>query len=127
MFKKLFKREPDPVAVLAELLSKKHNREDLLGVSPVGMPQSNDLQRDAARILQYSLSDDYKTFANEAWARVITELDTILNPRTSIDQIQNARGALRATLDLLRLSYQARFAKERLESEGSIQNASLTR
>jgi hypothetical protein len=127
MFKKFFKREPDPIVVLAELLNRKNNREDLLGVSPVGMPQPNDILRDSARILQYSLSDDYKTFANEAWARVITELDKIIDPRTSVDQIQNARGALRATLDLLRLSYQARFTKEKLESERSVQDASLTR
>jgi hypothetical protein len=127
MFKNPFKREPDSITVLAELLNKKHNREDLLGGSPRGMPQPSDLLRDSARILQYANSEDYKTFANEAWARVITELDKILDPRTSIDQIQNARGALRATLDLLRLSYQARFTKEKLESERSIQDASLPR
>jgi hypothetical protein len=111
------KKEVDPVTVLAELLSKQKNQEDFLGVSPSAMPQPNELLSDAAKLLKYSYSDDYKVFAKEAWARVLMELDKVLDPRTPVDQLQNARGALRATLDLLRLSYQARFTKENLDRE----------
>jgi hypothetical protein len=111
---------------LAELLTKERNQEDFLGVSPTAMPQANEMLSDAANLLKYSYSDDYKVFAKEAWARVLLELDKVLDPKTPVDQIQNSRGALRATLDLLRLSYQARFTKEQLEKEQP-QNVSLTR
>lgn len=126
MWFKQKKAEVDPGVVLAELLSKRNNQEDLLGVSNTHLPSPQELMTDATRLLKYSHDADYQVFAKEAWARVITELDKILDPRTSVDQIQNSRGALRATLDLLRLSYQARFAKEGLEKEQS-QNASLAR
>lgn len=126
MWKNPFRKEVDPIAVLAELLSKQNNQKDFLGVSPTSMPGSDELLSDAAKLVKYSFSDDYKVFAKEAWARVLLELDKVLDPRTPVDQLQNSRGALRATLDLLRLSYQARFTKENLEREVN-QNASLTR
>ena len=109
------KREPDVISVLAELLTKKPMQEDLLGVSNIPNPTEQDISSDASRILQYSYSEDYKTFAKEAWARVLTEMDVVLSPKSNSDQIHTARGAIRATLDLLRLSYQARFTKDRMD------------
>jgi hypothetical protein len=124
--KKPIKPEVNPVSILAELLSKSRNQEDFLGVSKTYMPTPEQLLSDSAKYLQYTQSDDYMVFAKEAWSRVIVELETVFNPNATTDQVHNARGAVRAILDLLGLSYKVRSNKERMEKEQP-QNVSLAR
>lgn len=112
-----WKKKQDPIVVLAEVLAREANQKDLLGMSTPKNPTVDQVIIDAAKLMEYGFSSDYKVFAKEAWSRVLVELDKILDERTPADQVNNARGALRATLDLLRLSYQARITKESLEKE----------
>jgi hypothetical protein len=128
MFWQKKKEQPEsvePIKVLAELLSKSRNQEDFLGVGKTYMPTPEQLMSDSAKYLQYVKSDDYAVFAKEAWSRVIVELTTVFDPNATTDQVHNARGAVRAIIDLLGLSYKVRSNMERMEKEQ--QNVSLTR
>lgn len=93
--------------LLASILADVSNREELLGMKAPVIPTPEGIKIDAARILKYTDSEGYKTFAGEAWARVIRSLDKILDPRTSTDQRNQYCGEVNATLDLLRLSHNA--------------------
>jgi hypothetical protein len=110
---------------LADLLSVQRNREDLLGVSPTQMPTPETILRDSTRLVQNANTEWYKAFAQEAWARAISYLEIIEDPKTSTEQMHFARGAYKATLDLLRLSYQAKAIKQTLEKD--VMNAPLPR
>lgn len=117
-------RKPSPANEIAQLLSEDRNKEDLLGVSNVSMPSPDKIRNDAARLVSYSRRAEYKIFADEAWSRVIAHLDKILDERSSNESRQYHCGALKSTLDLLRLSYQAQIVMKQHDSERS---ASLPR
>lgn len=102
---------------LAEILAQLGNRESLLGVQKPIIPTPDDIRKDAAKLYRYSQSSDYKQFADEAWSRVIGHLDKILDERSSQETRVHNCGAMKATLDLLRLSYQARELMDQLDSE----------
>lgn len=116
--KRWFRRAPSQDFLkLADLLSKPTLQEEFLGVAETRLPTPEKMIADAARLQQYAKSESYTVFAKEAWARSLGHLDKILDSKTPHDQLAFHRGALSASLDLLRLSYQAKQAKEQLESE----------
>lgn len=110
-------RKPKPSEELGQLLAYTANKEDLLGIKALVMPTPDTILNDAAHIGNYSKTTDYAVFVKEAWARVLTDLDIILDDRTTDDKVKYYRGSLKRTLDLLRLSYQARSTKEALEKD----------
>lgn len=105
-FLNLFRKRPS--ADLAALLADTRNMESLLGVKEMVMPTPDVQKNDAARLYNYSKTADYKIFADEAWSRVLNHLDVMMDERSSKERVDYHRGAAKATLDLLRLSYQAR-------------------
>jgi hypothetical protein len=115
------KFQSDNSKLLANILAEANNREEMLGMKPPVIPTPDGIRVDAAKILKYTDSNSYKKFADEAWARVIEGLDKILNPKTTRDQRDFYCGEVNATLNLLRLSYQA---KEIVTQDAEL-NASL--
>lgn len=101
---------------LAVLLSDDKLKEDLLGAKVVAMPTPDQIVADANKLLRQSLTPEYKIWAKEAWSRVLNHLDLILDDRTPEDKVKYHRGALKATLDLLRVSYIAQLAKQESEA-----------
>ena len=97
---------------LRDILASADNKETLLGMKDVQIPEPRQIKEDAARLVKYSKSEDYKRFADVAWSHVLTHIDVLTDEAASADRVQMHRGALKATLDLLRLSYQARFVLE---------------
>lgn len=109
---------------LADILAGPSVQEDLLGVAQVSMPTPEKIHRDAAAINGYSQRPEYKIFAKEVFARALAHLDVIMDDKATTEKLHFHRGAFKAHLDLLRLSYQARQTQEELEKQ---QNASLQR
>lgn len=109
-----FKKVPDN-GLLVSILAENRNKETLLGIKPMPLPNPEQIKRDAAKLTNYSQSGDYKIFADEVWARVLTHLDALLDPKTTA--LDYHRGALKEALDLLRLSYQARAIVEQYSNE----------
>lgn len=97
---------------LSDILSSGDNREFLLGVIRQAPPTEEQMKRDTARVIQYSQTEDYAVWAKNAWARVTEHIDHLMDAKTSSDQAAFHRGALAATVTLLRESYKARFAKQ---------------
>jgi len=108
-------------AQLARMLATPSLREEFLGVAESKMPDPDTIISDANKLANFASSDEYKVFAKEVWARSLNHLDAILDPATISEKLQFHRGALRASLDLLRLSYQARLTREQLEAEKKAQ------
>lgn len=81
-------------------------------------PTPETIKQDAAKITNYSNSADYKRWADEAWGRVIDGLDKVLDANATPENRQYYCGSVRATLDLLRVSYVARNV---LEQDASLQ------
>lgn len=102
---------------LADILFSKDKREEILGVKNVTPPERKQIEHDANAVVRYSQASDYKIFSEEVWSRALDHLDHILDDKTPQDRIEYYRGALRSTLDLLRISYQARQMQEALEKE----------
>lgn len=120
LLKSLFVKN-DNSKLLSSILAEVSNREELLGMKPPVIPTPQGIKVDAAKILKYTDSNSYKKFAEEAWARVIQGLDKILDSRTTKDQRDFYCGEVNATLNLLRLSYQA---KEVVKQDNEEQKAS---
>lgn len=99
--------QSDNGKLLASILAELSNREEMLGMKAPVIPTPDGIKVDAAKILKYTDSNGYKKFAEEAWARVISNLDKILDVRITRDQRDFYCGAVNETLNLLRLSYQA--------------------
>lgn len=102
---------------LARLLVNPGLREDFLGVKEVVMPTPERIIQDSNKLANFASSEEYQVFAKEVWARSLTHLDLILDAGTTGEKLQYHRGALRASLDLLRLSYQARSTRELMEKD----------
>ena len=117
-FKFWAKPVKDPNAsFLADILADKSMKEEMLGMMSQEMPSQDQVYTDAAKILNHAQHSDYRVWAKEAWAHVLTHLDAIQDPKSTTDQVNFHRGALRESLDLLRISYRAKFVKEHLERE----------
>ena len=106
-----------PKDTLSEILSDKSNRETLLGVLNAAPPTKEQIERDAARVVNYSNTTDYSIFAKEAWSEVLKSIDKLMSDKLSQNDVDFYRGQLSATINLLRISYLARNAKEKLEKE----------
>jgi hypothetical protein len=111
---------------LGELLTLGGMKEDLLGTKAVRMPDERRIREDASMIARYSRTSDYQVFARETWARVLQSLDIVLDDKSSDDKVKFHRGAIKASLDLLRLSAQARSVMEEMDREKE-QNVSSAR
>lgn len=117
------KSQSDNSKLLASILAEADNREGMLGMKAPVIPTPEGIKIDAAKILKYTDSTGYKKFAEEAWARVIEGMDKILNPKTTKDQRDFYCGEVNATLNLLRLSYQAKeIVKQDAENNASLQH-----
>lgn len=101
-------KKPNYMKALAELLANGENRESFLGVKETNFPTPQQIRDKAAQLARHSETSDYLVFVEDAWGRVLNHLDTILDDKTSNERVQYHRGALKETLDLLRVSYQAR-------------------
>lgn len=108
---------PSRKETLGDVLSSDENREGLLGVLEQLAPTREKVERDSIRAIQYSHSKDYAIFAKEAWAQVIENLDKLTSDKLTERQVDFYRGKLSSTLDLLRISYLARNAKEQFDLE----------
>lgn len=113
----LFNRNKSYSKDLADILAEVSNREELLGMKAPVIPTPEGIKVDASKILKYTSSNGYKKFAEEAWARIISGLDKLLDEKCTNETRQYHCGAVRATLDLLRLSYQAQYVVENWEKE----------
>lgn len=102
------KKQDASMETLSDLLANGENRDSFLGVKAIKFPTSQQIRDEAAKLARYSESKDYLTFVEEAWGRVLNHLDIMMDDRTSNEKVQYHRGALKATLDLLRVSHQAR-------------------
>lgn len=100
-------RKDNRAELLANILAKENNREELLGIKEALVPTPEGIRIDATKIKAYTDSDGYKRFADNAWSQIVFSLDKILDPKTSRDQRDFYCGEVNATLNLLRLSYQA--------------------
>ncbi len=97
-----------PSEDLAQLLADARNVESFLGVKELQMPTPADIKNDAARMVNYSKSTDYKMFADEVWSHILDHLDVMMDEKASKERVDYHRGACKEALDLLRLSFQAR-------------------
>lgn len=104
---------------ISQILAEPRNREEFLGVKEMELPTPKDIRDNAAKIATYSNSADYKRFADETWARIVTSLDKILDERSSNEVRQHNCGQVKAMLDLLRLSYQARMLVDEFDKSHS--------
>lgn len=107
---------PKP-SVLSDILRSPSAREELLGMQSVVPPSQDQILHDANKIVSYSSKQDYQVWATEAWAKALSHLDSIQNPKATMDEVNFHRGALSATLNLLRVSEQARSIKTQLEQD----------
>lgn len=114
--------KPTP-SILAEVLSTEATREEMLGMRMVTPPSQAQILDDANRIVNYSSKTDYRVWSREAWAKALSHMDALQNPKATTDEIHFHRGALNATLNLLRISHQARAVKTQLESEETASSA----
>lgn len=112
---------------LKTILSELSNQEELLGMKAPIIPTPEGIKIDASKIVKYTDSNGYKKFAEEAWAQVINGLDKILDERSSNEVRQYYCGAVRTTLDLLRLSYKAKYVIEQWDKEHKDSSRSITR
>ncbi len=123
MFKRLFSKDAsDTNKHLAELLANSGLKEEFLGVANPKMPEPDQIIADANALVGFATSQEYKVFAREVWARSLGHLDKILDAGTTGERLQYHRGALSASLDLLRLSYQARSTREQMERSKTVQH-----
>lgn len=106
---------------LARLLTSPELREDFLGVRQSEIPSPEAIINDANMLASYASKGEYQVFAKEVWARALTHLDSILDANTTGEKLQYHRGALRASLDLLRVSYLARLTREQTEKQEATQ------
>ena len=95
-------------AEMAAILASVKNKEDLLGISPIEYPSKEQVVHTASNIVRHAQTDGYQVFAAEVWARVLGNLDKILDVHTPTDKLPYYIGAVKAELDLLRMSYHAR-------------------
>ncbi len=102
-----------------ELLKDQSMREMLIGVDR--KPPRNDAktEQNAARVLNYSKSEDYQIFAKELWDTAISYVNVLTDDNLKTEDVNFYRGCLAATLDDLRISYRA---FEFLESQRKNQN-----
>lgn len=114
-FKKMFIK--DDQSTLAALLGNPQLRDELLGMMAPVQPKHDKILADANAIVSYTHRDTYKVWAKEAWAHVLTHLDAIQDDKATSDSVNFHRGALKATLDLLRISHQANAVKQQLDRE----------
>jgi hypothetical protein len=121
-----WKKQDKNLELLKNVLSNPTAQDEFLGVSPLSLPTPDQIRTDASRILAYTKEDNYKLFAKEAWSKALTSLAVILDDKATNEQVTFHRGAMKATLDLLSLSAQARLIKEQIEKEQA-ENASLQR
>lgn len=117
----LFKKSKSD-SLLADILAEVSNREEVLGMKMPVIPTPEGIKIDATKIRKYTDSDGYKKFAEEAWAQVISDLDKILDVKTTKDQRDYYCGSVNATLNLLRLSHKAKLVLEEWDKQ---QKASL--
>lgn len=99
---------------LADILSNPDNRESMLGVQRAMNPSPEMQKADADKVIHYSVSSEYKIWAEEAWVQVINCIDELTDPDLSATEVDFYRGALKQTFELLRISYKARSMKEQI-------------
>jgi hypothetical protein len=100
---------------LAAILSTDTSREELLGMRKIIPPTQERILEDATRIVNYSSKQDYRVWSQEAWAKALSHIDALQSPKLTTEELHFHRGALTGTLDLIRVSYQARLVKDDLE------------
>lgn len=103
--------------LIKAFFSTKEGREELLGMKAVQPPSEKQILEDANKIVSYANSKAYTKWADEAWAKVLSHIDAIQDEKATAQQVDFHRGALRATLDLLRIAGQAEHVKQQLDTE----------
>ena len=91
---------------LAEILSSKDTRDELLGIKKV-FENDNETERDAHRIVEYAKSSGYEAWVKDAWSQVIFDMDKLTRNTLSDQESHFHRGSLSATMDLIRISHKA--------------------
>jgi hypothetical protein len=116
---RIFNRQSN-AEMLKDILASTGNRETLLGVKNVLPPTEDQITRDAGRVLQYSRSQDYAVFAQEAWAEILMSLDKISSSKASDREIDFYRGRFVAFCDVLRISHRARSVVEESKNKEAV-------
>ncbi len=99
---------------LKELLQERSLRESLLGVDRKKPVIDEVTKSDAARIVNYSKSDDYAIYVQELWETVCQLIKTLSDENLKSEDANFYRGMLASTLDCLRISYKAKAYMESL-------------
>lgn len=110
-----FVKPSRPTETLADLLKNSSQREEFLGVAKLTPPSTEQILQDINHVLAYSQTQDYRVWAQEAWSKALIHLDKLLDPQASQETISFHRGALSASLDLLRMSHIARLSEGQMK------------
>lgn len=102
---------------LADLLSTKQGQEELLGVAAAKLPTPAAILADINHVLSYSTSADYQIWAREVWSNILNDLDKLLNPKATKEEIDFYRGRVSQGLTTLRISHRARFNEDQMRKQ----------
>lgn len=110
--KTIFLGTPSPKGTLAEILSDSFNQEFFLGVRRDAPPSPNKMNQDVDRVIQYARTEDYAIWAQEAWSYVLDCVDKLSDPALESWKVDFYRGGLARTIETLRISYKAIYARQ---------------
>jgi len=112
---------------LQKLFSSTEGKDMLkFGMKP--LPNHPDaVKADVLRVIEYSNTPAYKSYEQEAWAQAFNYLQTILNEKATTDEVNQSRGGLRATLDLLRVVELARKKQEEMQKRNAMNSGTSSR
>lgn len=116
LFKALWGKESNK-DLLGDILSHWQNRENLLGVQRVAPVSPEQIRSDVEKIISYSTTSDYLVYAEKVWTDVLDCMDKLSRPDTKGEAVDFYRGKLNASLEHLRVSYQARSMKEQMAKD----------
>lgn len=105
---------------LKKLFSSSEGKDMLkFGMKPLpNMPEA--VKADVLRVIEYSNTPAYKSYEQEAWAQAFNYLSTILKETATSSEVEQARGGLRATLDLLRVVDLAHKKQEEMQKKNAM-------
>lgn len=107
--------------MLEELTRSVSTQETFLGMKGLKLPSTEELKVNASRIVQYSLSPEYKTWSKAVWAKSLYYMDKIMTSNNQ-HEIDFYRGAFKASQDILRVPYFAEIDKQKSERSSIINN-----
>lgn len=93
--------------VLSSILKDPSMREMLLGVDRKPFTNDAKVEANAARAVHYSKSEGYDIYAKEIWASIVSNIRAISDENVTAERASFYRGSLFASLEALKISYNA--------------------